>query len=199
MNYTTEQLKTILERNDLWLHKGKSGTHANFSGYDLSGSNFRGSNLTGADFRGYDLSHANLSHTNLSGADLTGSNLHGSNLSHTNLTGADLTGADLSDARLNGCAGNRKHIKSLFVSSTYPITYTSNILQIGCQRREIAEWWNFSDSFILEMYGKVAIKFWHKYKDFIKSAIELSPAETTGFEETKRFDWGIIAENHETI
>mgnify|MGYP000058668079 CR=1 FL=1 len=180
MNYTTEQLKTILELHDLWLHKGKSGVHAN-----LSGSNLRGYDLSGADLRGANLSGSNLHGSNLSGANLSDANLSDANLSQANLSGADLSGANLSDACLNGCAGNRKHIKSLFVSSTYPITYTSNILQIGCQRREIAEWWDFSDTFILERDGKVAIKFWRKYKDFIKSVIELSPAEPTGFEETK--------------
>ena len=170
MKYTAEQIKNILELHSLWLKNDESGVRANLSGADLSGANLR---------------HANLRHANLSCANLSGANLSCAYLSCANLSFANLSGADLSYANLNNCAGNRQHIKSLFLSSTYPITYTSNILQIDCQRHEIAEWWDFSDSQILEMDGKNALKFWRKYKDFIKSAIELSPAESTGFEEAE--------------
>jgi hypothetical protein len=175
MKYTAEQLKNILELHSLWLKNDKSGVRA-----DLIGANLFDADLIGANLFDADLREANLREANLIGA-----NLRYANLSDADLSDADLIGADLSDANLNNCAGNRKHIKSLFISSTYPITYTRNILQISCQRHKIAEWWDFSDSRILEMDGKNALKFWRKYKDFIKSAIELSPAEPTGFEEAK--------------
>tara|TARA_R110000782_G_scaffold21400_1_gene57553 strand:- start:112 stop:669 length:558 start_codon:yes stop_codon:yes gene_type:complete len=185
MRYTTEQLKNILELHDLWLKNDKSGVRANLTGADLIGANLIGANLSGANLSGANLREVDLVGASLIGADLVGASLIDADLRRANLCDANLIDANLIDAKLNNCAGNRKHIKSLFISSTYPIIYTSNILQIGCQRHEIAEWWDFSESQILEMDGKYALKFWRKYKEFIKSAIELSPAEPTGFKEPK--------------
>ena len=68
-----------------------------------------------------------------------------------------------------------EELKSIFLE-TYPITYTSEVMQIGCQRHDISEWWDFTDEDIINMDGKNALKFWRKYKDFIRTAIELSPA-----------------------
>ena len=103
-------------------------------------------------------------------------NLRGADLRGANLGGADLGGADLRDANLGGCAGNRSIIKSIFISDVYPITYTINVLQIGCERHAISEWWDFSDRVILEMDGKNALKFWKESKDFIKMTIDKYPA-----------------------
>lgn len=185
MKYTAEQLKNILELHDLWLKNDESGVHANLIRADLYDANLRRADLRNANLSYASLRNADLVEANLSGANLRGADLRNANLSGANLRGADLIGANLRLATFNSCAGNRKHIKSLFISITYPITYTSNILQIGCERHEIVKWWDFSDGQILEMDGKNALKFWRKYKEFIKSAIELSPAEPTGFEDSK--------------
>jgi len=87
--------------------------------------------------------------------------------------------ADLSGAELWACAGNRKQIRSLFISDVYSITYTSEHLQIGCKRYSIKDWWEFDDKKILEMDGKRALKFWRENKEFIKMAIEKFPATQT--------------------
>ena len=97
------------------------------------------------------------------------------------LRGADLCGADLRDADLRcadlwGVSGNRSEIKSIFISKVYAITYTHEIMQIGCENHTISDWWSFSDNEILGMNGRTALKFWHKYKDFIQTAIKISPA-----------------------
>jgi len=95
---------------------------------------------------------------------------------------ADLRGANLCGANLWSCVGNRNEMKSLFISEDYPITYTSDHLQIGCKRHRIDDWFGFDDQRISEMDGETALTFWRKYKDFIRSAIELSPATATGHE-----------------
>lgn len=119
---------------------------------------------------------ANLSYADLCGADLCGANLCGADLRNANLCGADLRGADLCDASLWGCVGNSKEIKSIFISEIYQITYTSAILQIGCEQHKIDGWWKFKDEEIKEMDGDVALSFWRNNKDFIKDVIEKYPA-----------------------
>ena len=112
-------------------------------------------------------------------ADMSGASLSGAELCDANLRGADLSGANLRDAELWACAGNRKQIRSLFISDVYSITYTSEHLQIGCKRYSIKDWWEFDDKKILEMDGKRALKFWRENKEFIKMAIEKFPATQT--------------------
>ena len=116
-------------------------------------------------------------------AYLSGANLRGVNLRWAELRGANLRGADLRGADLWNCAGERNHIRSLFVSDVYAITYTAEVLQIGCQRYPIADWWEFDDRKILEMDGKQALTFWREMKDFIRMAIEKFPATPTGAEQ----------------
>jgi hypothetical protein len=61
----------------------------------------------------------------------------------------------------------------------YPITYTAEALQIGCQRHTHAEWLGFSDDEIRKMDGDKAIEFWHEFKDLILTTIEKAPARPT--------------------
>jgi hypothetical protein len=69
----------------------------NFSEFNLSGANLRGTDLRGANLRGTDLRDANLY-----GADLRDANLYGADLRGANLYGADLRGANLQGANLQG-------------------------------------------------------------------------------------------------
>jgi hypothetical protein len=78
------------------------------------------------------------------------------------------------------CCGNRQEIKSIFISEVYPITYTFEYLQIGCERRSFGEWWGFSDEEISEM-DDGALEWWKEWKDTIKSLIEKSPAKQSVF------------------
>jgi hypothetical protein len=110
-------------------------------------------------------------------ADLRGADLYGANLYGANLRDADLRDANLRDANLRDANGNRKQIKSIHASKDYPIVYTAEYLQIGCERHKIGEWWEFNDERIARMEGKKALTFWRKWKNVIKHIIELSPAE----------------------
>lgn len=151
-----EELAVIIENHGKWLRDEAGGVRADLSGADLSGADLRGADLRGADLRG----------ANLSSADLGGANL----------SSAYLGGANLCGAGLLSCSGERNRIKSIFVSDVYAITYTSDALQIGCQRHKISDWWEFDDRRIAEMDGNRALKFWREWKDTIRMIIEKSPA-----------------------
>ncbi len=140
-------INEILELHKKWLVSENGGKRADLRGADLSGA---------------DLRYANLRDANLRDADLLGANLSGANLSNADLSGADLRYA----------VGNAQEIMSMQLDR-WPIVFTNQDLFIGCQKHTIDEWFNFSDGEITNMsYG--AIEWWGKWKDFIKTAIELS-------------------------
>jgi len=114
----------------------------------------------------------------LSGANLSGAYLSGANLSGADLSGAYLSGANLSGAYLSGAHGINTYVKCIQID-TYAITYTSDVMQIGCQRHAIADWAAFSDAQIRAMDGVKALAWWQKYKDWIFQTIALCPAEAT--------------------
>ena len=94
------------------------------------------------------------------------------------LYGANLKGASLKGANLYGASGVNDYVKCIQIE-TYPITYTSEVMQIGCERHKITEWRDFDSRRIAYMDGKSALKFWAKYKDWIFQTIELCPAKPT--------------------
>ena len=200
--FIAEELKNILDLHQKWFHSEDGGVRAdlreanlggadlreaNLGGADLRGAILRGANLWGANLRGANLRGANLRGANLTGADLTGANLREADLREADLTEADLTGAnlreaelteaDLTEAELTGAVGDMWHIKSI-QAEKYTITYTSNILQIGCQRHPIDEWRNFDDATIAKM-DSGALEWWRKWKEIVFKMIELSPCEPT--------------------
>ena len=172
-----EQLDKILADHAEWLSTdGASGERA-----DLTGANLYGANLTGADLR-----RANLYEADLRRANLRRANLYGANLTEADLGSANLTDVDLRGTNLWDCVGNRKNIKSIFVSEDYAIVYTSEYLQIGCECHLISEWAEFDDSRIIQMDGKRALKFWREWKEVVFMLIKKSPAEPTGYVEENK-------------
>lgn len=156
-----------------------------FRNCDFRNCDFRGNDLSGCDFRNCDLHNCDLRDNELSGSDfrnydLRNCDLRGSGLRNYDLRNCDLTGSDLRGSDLRNCVGNRKEVKSLFVSEEYPITYTSTHICIGCENHEIAEWWGFDDERIAKMDGVKALEFWKKWKSVIKNVIEISPARGPG-------------------
>ena len=118
-------------------------------------------------------SRANLTHANLTCANLTRANLTRANLTHANLTHANLDCANL-----EGASGNLNNIKSVFCD-TYPVTYTAEVMQIGCQCHKLEDWWSFDDARIIEMEGKTALKWWRTWKPILQQIIATSPANAT--------------------
>jgi len=183
---------------------------ADLSGADLSRADLSGADLSGADLSCADLSRADLSDASLfganlycanlsraylsradlfdaslfgaelSGADLSRAYLSCADLSDASLFGAELSGADLSRAYLSGANGLNDYLKCIQIDQ-YPITYTSDALQIGCERHAISDWADFDDHRIAKMDGKYALKFWRKYKAWIFQTIEMCPAKPTGY------------------
>jgi uncharacterized protein YjbI with pentapeptide repeats len=153
---------------------------ADLRGAYLRGAYLRGANLTGADLRGANLRGANLTDAdltdaNLRGADLTGADLRGANLRGADLTGADLTGAYLRGVRsFNGASGNGQEVKAV-QCGTWPVTYTVDQMQIGCQLHPLSQWWVFTDAEISSMDSK-ALDLWRVWKPILKQIIEASPA-----------------------
>ena len=134
------------------------------AGADLRGAYLWGADLAGADLRGADLAGADLADANLWGADLAGANLRGAYLA-----GADLWGAH----------GINDYVKCIQID-TYPITYTAEVIQIGCERHTHQEWAEFDDARILRMDGSNALTWWRKYKAWLFQTIEMCPAKPTG-------------------
>jgi hypothetical protein len=155
---------------------GADLTDVELDNCDMRGANFSNSNLRYANLSNSNLTCANLNYAALRGANLSGCNLSDVNLRFTDLRFAELKGANLCHANLNGCIGNHKEIKSISIFQEYPIAYTKDVLQIGCEQHPIQDWWNCSDQIILEMDGKKGLRFWRKNKEIIKQIIEHSPA-----------------------
>ena len=91
---------------------------------------------------------------------------------------ANLAHADLADANLNGITGLNDWIKCIQIED-WPITYTAEVMQIGCQSHQFAAWQNFSDAEIRAMSGRKALAFWTKWKEWIFQTIEMAPAKPT--------------------
>jgi uncharacterized protein YjbI with pentapeptide repeats len=151
---------------------------ANLSCADLSDANLLGANLSCANLRLANLTDAYLRFADLSCADLLGANLSDANLIDANLSDADLSGANLIGANLSGAFGVNDYVKCIQID-TYPITYTADIIQIGCQRHTHQEWSDFSDAQIRAMDGTEALEWWRKYKDWLFQTIEMCPAKPT--------------------
>ena len=109
-------------------------------------------------------------------------NLYEADLRGADLRWADLRGANLHGANLRWASGNSRELKTLFVSEVYPIAYTSEYLQIGCERHLISDWWKFDDDAIKAMDGQTALDFWAQWGPILQQLIEQNPATKTGHE-----------------
>ncbi len=177
------KLAKIIEVHGKWLRDEEGGERAYLRGANLEGANLRGVYLRGANLGGAYLEGANLEGAYLEGVNLRRAYLGGAYLEGVNLRRAYLGGANLEGANLEGASGNMKEMKSIFLDK-WPVTYTAEVMQIGCQRHTIDEWRGFDDDEINNMDGS-ALDWWKKWKDCIFQAIELSPAKPTAHEKTE--------------
>jgi hypothetical protein len=156
--------------------------YANLSDANLSDANLRCADLSDADLRCADLRCADLSDADLSDADLRCADLSDADLSCADLSCADLSDADLSCADLScadlSCAiGNAREIISM-QSVRYKITYTAQVIQIGCKKYSHEEWWAFSDDEISAM-DNGALEWWATHKPLLRAWIAANPATKT--------------------
>ena len=171
------KLDEILRKHDLWLNGKEDGERA-----DLSSANLRYADLSYADLSSADLSYANLSYANLRYADLSYANLSSANLSSANLRSANLSSANLSENKLWSTTGNGINVMFL-QTDEYDITYTSEVMQIGCEQHDIKDWWKFDDERINSMDRGTPLEWWKVWKPILKKIIKASPAKPTGYVE----------------
>ena len=149
-----EDLQEILRLHGVWV-RGDGGVCADLSCANLSGADLSDADLSGANLSDANLSCADLSCANLRGADLSGADLRVANLIDANLSDAILSDANLSGANLWSTIGNGREIRSIHCG-TYNIAFTRDVMQIGCKRFLVAEWFSFDDKAIASMDGGIA-------------------------------------------
>jgi uncharacterized protein YjbI with pentapeptide repeats len=147
---------------------------ANLSGADLRGANLLCANLRGANLRCANLSGADLRGANLLCANLSGANLRCANLSGADLSWADLSGADLRGADLSGAIGNMREIRSAQFDQ-WPVTWSADVLAIGCQQHAIETWRNADPRWIAAM-DSGATDWRSSYGALVLQLIDASPA-----------------------
>lgn len=92
-------------------------------------------------------------------------------LRNANLWNANLRNANLSDAEVFGEKLSKNPIK--IVGEKYLIFEAGSKIKIGSQLHSKAEWFNFSDKEIIEMYGKEALIWWKKWKPILQQMFEI--------------------------
>jgi hypothetical protein len=168
--FTTEQLDEIIRKHRAWLNDEEGGERANLSSANLSSADLRYADLRYASLRSANLSSADLRYADLSSADLRYADLRSASLRSANLSSADLRYA----ASIWGAFGNLSQVKSV-QCDLWPVTYTADKMQIGCQFHALTEWWAFGDEEIQEMDSR-ASAWWSIWKPILKTIIEASPA-----------------------
>jgi hypothetical protein len=151
---------------------------ASFDGARLDGARLEGARLEGARFDGARLDRARLEGARLEGARFDGARLEGARFDGARLDRASFDGARLDEiSSLRGCTGNLIEIKSI-QCDLWPVTYTAERMQIGCQFRTLAEWWAFTGDEIGAMDSR-APAWWSIWKPLLQKIIEVSPAKPT--------------------
>jgi hypothetical protein len=142
-----------LQQHAAWLRDGSGKrievVNANLRDADLRDANLRGANLRGADLRDADLRDADL-------------------------RDANLRGADLRDADLRGAIGNMREIKSAQFDQ-WPVTWSADVLAIGCQQHAI-EKWHVADPRWIAAMDSQASNWWSRYGALVLQLVDASPA-----------------------
>jgi len=116
--YTSEELKTIIEKHTKWLRNEQDGERADLSRADLS--------------------WANLSRANLSGANLSRADLSGADLSMADLSRADLSMADLDYSSIAWCCKfSRFKTNSKFIYQMFAHISTLKIIDTDDELKEV--------------------------------------------------------------
>ena len=80
---------------------------------------------------------------------------------------ANFCNVDLRNANLRGAIGDLRKIKTL-QTDIWTITYTDEVIAIGCQQHSKKEWLSFNDAQITRMDIKALI-FWEKWKPILEA------------------------------
>ena len=96
------------------------------------------------------------------------------NLRDADLRDANLRGADLRDADLRGAIGNMREIKSAQFDQ-WPVTWSADVLAIGCQQHAI-EKWHVADPRWIAAMDSQASNWWSRYGALVLQLVDASPA-----------------------
>jgi len=91
-----------------------------------------------------------------------------------NLCDANLCDAILWGASLRGAIGNMREIKSAQFDQ-WAVTWSADVLAIGCQQHAIEEWRN-ADPRWIEAMDNGASDWWSRYGALVLQLIDASPA-----------------------
>jgi len=164
-----DELKAVLKKHQLWLEGEDGGERADLSRRDLRRASMDGFNLNGAILNG-----ASMNGASMDGASMNRASMDEASINRASMNRASMDGASMNRAILDGATGNMVEIKSIFLE-TWPIAYTADVMQIGCQRHLITEWWAFDDASI-DIMDSGALDWWRKWKPVLQQIIEMSPA-----------------------
>ena len=166
-----KMLKEQLELHSKWLNGEEGGVRLNLSNANLSDAYLCNSDLRYANLCNADLRNADLRNANLRNADLRNANLSDANLSGADLRYADLRYANPSNADFRWSIGNGKEIKSLQIG-TYLVSYTRDILNIGCKSYTLDKWKKFTNEEISIMDDS-ALDWWSLNRDMVIKLVEM--------------------------
>ncbi len=179
-------------------NEGVNLAFANLKNVHLVGSSLRNVNLSNANLKGAYISYADLWHANLAFADLSGAHIERTSTLGANLTSAvfkftqfrdvymrnafieyaNFYGVNLDDVNMYGVSGVNRYIKCLQMGP-FPVAYTAEVLQIGCERHLISTWKTYTDDDISAICGASTLGLWKKHKQWLFDTIERFPAIPT--------------------
>ena len=121
-----------------------------------------------ADLQYADLQYADLLCANLRGANLLSVNLQFANLQYANLQFADLLCADLRGAKskLNDIEYEITKTPIIIFNLRWSIYIDDKIMEIGCQKHFITDWFKFKTKEIAEIESN-ALSFWKENRKIL--------------------------------
>jgi hypothetical protein len=165
-------IEEMICQHEEWCIDHSKGQRADFTGMDLSYTNFNDRDMRFAIFTNTILITTSFRNTDLRGAQFNGAVMWGVDLSGASLIEANLDGVDLRHCHMEGTTGNGVDIFSAHFSP-WPVSWTKTHLQIGCQRYPIDTWWRYSDEAINNMHPH-ALSWWKKWKSVIQQLVIIS-------------------------
>lgn len=150
--------------------------YINLSGRDFSYCDFSHMSLRGVNFSSCNLKATNFKESKLSGTNFCDANMTLANLSYCNLSRTKFFATNLRGVYMEDTIGDSKFINSIQVDK-WMIAYTSEEIQIGCEKYPITEWkeWRKNKYWVAELDGD-ALHWAEKNLDNVLEVVKMFPA-----------------------
>lgn len=120
----------------------------------------------------HDIKSANLDSADLRYANLIDTDLRNANLTYADLGNAKLENADLTNVNLYIAIGDGVRIINVHIDQRrWRIITWDDMLQIGCKKYLIKDWFELSDDVIDGMHDD-ALAWWREYKNGIYKKLQ---------------------------